>query len=44
MPQKMEKALRKRAKQLGLKGRHHDAFVFGTMRKMGWVPKLRKKK
>jgi hypothetical protein len=35
MPKKMEEAL---------KGEHKDAYVYGTMRKTGWVPKQEKKK
>ena len=38
MPKHMEKKLRAEAAKRGLKGRHAAAFVFGTMRKMGWAP------
>ena len=44
MPKKMEKELKKTAKKKGLKGERADAFVFGTMRKTGWVPSTQKKK
>jgi hypothetical protein len=44
MPKKMEEALKKEAKKQGLKGEHKDAYVYGTMRKTGWVPKQEKKK
>ena len=39
MPKKLENKLRKEAKKKGLKGKHLDAYIYGTMRKTGWVPK-----
>lgn len=41
MPAKMEKALKKEAKKKGLKGKKAGAYVYGTMRKTGWKPKLK---
>ena len=44
MPKKMEKALKKQAKKKfpGDKERQ-DRYVFGTLRKTGWVPSTQKK-
>jgi hypothetical protein len=42
MPKKMERALRKQAKKMGLLGERKDAFIYGTMRKSGWKPKRKK--
>lgn len=39
MPKKMEKALQKKAKKKGLKGKRKNAYIYGTMRKAGWKPK-----
>jgi hypothetical protein len=41
MPKELERKLRSRAKALGLKGERKDAYVYGTMRKLGWKPKRR---
>ncbi len=43
MPKEMEKKLKASAKKKGLKGKRAKAYVYGTMRKTGWVPKRRKK-
>ena len=43
MPKKMEKELKERARELGLRGEHFNAFVYGTMRKTGWKPKRERK-
>lgn len=44
MPKTMERALRKKAKQMGLVGERKNAFIFGIMRhKIGWKPKREKK-
>ncbi len=42
MPKKMESALRKQAKKMGLLGDKKDAYIYGTMRKSGWKPKREK--
>jgi hypothetical protein len=39
MPKKLERELKKQADKRGMKGEDKDAFVYGTMRKTGWVPK-----
>lgn len=44
MPKKMEQELREEARKKGLKGDAADAYVYGTMRKTGWVPSTQKKK
>jgi hypothetical protein len=42
MPKKLEKELKKEAKDKGLKGSKADAYVYGTLRKTGWKPKREK--
>lgn len=44
MPKEMERQLNKEAKKKGLTGERADAYVYGTMRKTGWVPSTQKKK
>ena len=44
MPKAMERALKKKAKKKGLSKERQDAYVYGTMRKTGWVPSTQKKK
>lgn len=43
MPKKMEAALKKEAAKKGLSGERKDAYVYGAMRKTGWVPSKKKK-
>ncbi len=43
MPEAMERALKVAAKKKGFKGKRANAFIFGTMRKTGWVPSTQKK-
>ncbi len=43
MPAKLERALKKEAAKKGLKGKRKAAYVYGTMRKTGWVPSTQKK-
>jgi hypothetical protein len=43
MPRKIEQALTKQAKKMGLLGDKRGAYVYGTMRKAGWKPKREKK-
>ena len=43
MPVAMERALKKEAAKKGLKGKRKAAFIYGTMRKTGWVPSTQKK-
>lgn len=42
MPLKMERALKRAAKKKGLGKKRAAAYVYGTMRKMGWKPKKKK--
>lgn len=44
MPKKMEEALRKQGRKMGLKGEALDAYVYGAMRTSGWKPKQGGKK
>lgn len=44
MPKAMERRLRRRARRMGLNKKHTDAYVYGTMRKTGWKPGLKKGK
>jgi hypothetical protein len=44
MPAKMEKALKREARKRGYSGKRAGAFVYGTMRKTGWVPSTQKRK
>lgn len=44
MPKKMEEALKKEAAKRGLTGERKDAYMYGTLRKTGWVPSTQKKK
>jgi hypothetical protein len=38
MPKEMEMKLKKTASKKGLTGDRKNAYVYGTMRKTGWVP------
>lgn len=44
MPVQLENKLKKEAKKKGLKKKKANAYIYWTMRKMGWKPKLEKKK
>jgi hypothetical protein len=39
MPAKLEKLLYKAGRKRGLKGKRLDAYVYGSLRKIGWKPK-----
>ena len=39
MPKKLERRLKKEVNKKGLKGKRANAYVYGTMRKLGWRPK-----
>lgn len=39
MPKALEQKLKAQAKKKKLKGKRAKAYVYGTMRKKGWVPK-----
>jgi len=38
MPKKLERKLKRAAKKKGLGKKRTGAYVYGTMRKMGWKP------
>lgn len=44
MPKELENKLKKEAGKKGLKGSRKDAYIYGTLRKTGWVPSTQKKK
>ena len=44
MPEAMERALKVIAKKKGFGKERTGAYVYGTMRKVGWVPSTQKKK
>ena len=41
---KLESELKKEAKKKGLGEERSDAYVYGTLRKTGWIPSAQKKK
>jgi hypothetical protein len=43
MPEELEKKLEKEADKKGLTGKRKGAYVWGTMRKLGWKPKKQQK-
>ena len=43
MPVKMERALKKEAKKKGFGKERTDKYVYGAMRKTGWIPSTQKK-
>jgi hypothetical protein len=44
MPKALERRLKRQAAKKGLKGKRADAYTYGTMRKLGWVPRRERKK
>lgn len=44
MPAELEARLKREAKKRGYTGAHAARFIYGTMRKTGWVPSTQKKK
>lgn len=42
MPKPLERKLKKTAKVKGMKGARAGAYVYGTLRKTGWVPSTQK--
>lgn len=42
MPKAIEERLKKLAVKKGLKGKHKDAYIYGTLRKTGWKPNREK--
>lgn len=43
MPKALELELKRRAKAKGFTGERADRYVYGTMRKTGWIPSTQKK-
>lgn len=43
MPKKVERKLARQASKKGLKGERKDAYVYGTMNKLGMLHKKEKK-
>ncbi len=43
MPEALERDLKAKAKKKGLSKERAAAYVYGTMRKTGWVPSTQKK-
>jgi hypothetical protein len=39
MPKKLEAKLRRQARKMGLGKKRTGAYVYGTMRRMGWRPR-----
>lgn len=39
MPKKLERRLRRNARRKGFDKKRQDAYVYGTLRKIGWKPK-----
>jgi len=44
VPEELERKLKAEAREKGLKGKRFNAFVYGTLRKTGWVPSTQKPK
>jgi len=44
MPKALERKLKAEARKKGFTGKRADAYVYGTLRKTGWVPSTQKKK
>lgn len=42
MPKKLETRLKARARAKGYDKKHTNAYVYGTLRKLGWKPKKRR--
>lgn len=43
MPKELEEKLKREAHSKGLSKERTDAYVYGTLRKTGWVPSTQKK-
>lgn len=42
MPRQLERKLMREADRKGLTGKRKRAYVFGTMQRMGWRPRMRR--
>lgn len=38
MPKALERQLKREARAKGLKGKRANAFIYGSLRKTGWIP------
>lgn len=43
MPKRLEKKLKKEAKEKGFSKEKSSAYIYGTLRKIGWKPNKEKK-
>ena len=43
MPKEIERKLKSKAKKRGLSKKRTAAYVYGTLRKIGWKPKKKKR-
>ena len=43
MPKALEEKLRKEGMKKGYRGERLDAYIYGTLRKLGWKPSREKK-
>ena len=44
MPKKLERKLRRQGLARGLSGKRLSAYIYGTLRKTGWVPKKERRR
>ena len=44
MPENFEQKLKRKARKMGLSKKRTDAYVYGSLRKAGWEPKVRENK
>ena len=44
MPKTLERKLKIQARKKGLKGKRANAYVYGVLRKTGWIPSTQKKR
>lgn len=44
MPKVLERKLKVEARKKGFTGKRADAYVYGTLRKTGWIPSTQKRK
>lgn len=42
MPKALERKLKAKARKMGMSKKRMGAYVYGTLRKTGWVPKKKK--
>ncbi|MEA1925861.1 MAG: hypothetical protein U9M90_01265 [Patescibacteria group bacterium] len=44
MPKKIERKLKRQAKKKRLSQKRSGAYIYGTMKKLGWKPKKKREK